>query len=207
MAAAVAGNQGRNGRGPQRREPSRADRDLERLFLARHSRLRRRHRKRRGILLFLALLIAAAIALTLATVAFTGRQILLTTCSLSDLRPLALGENSFLYTNNMRLLGVVPSATNRQPLPLAKISPWLPEATVAIEDARFWQQGALDYQGIARAFYQDISKGHIVQGGSTITQELVRNLYIGNPQRTLSRKVKEACLAAKLFQRHSRKQI
>jgi len=46
-----------------------------------------------------------------------------------------------------------------------------------------------------------------VQGGSTITQELVRNLYIGNPQRTLSRKVKEACLAEKLFQRHSRKQI
>jgi penicillin-binding protein 1A len=101
----------------------------------------------------------------------------------------------------MRLLGVVPSATNRQPLPLSKISPWLPEATVAIEDARFWQHGALDYQGIARALYQDIAQGHVVQGGSTITQELVRNLYIGNPQRTLSRKVREACLAEKLFQR------
>jgi penicillin-binding protein 1A len=208
MAEAVPGNQGRNGgSGPQRREPSRADRDLERLFLARHARLRRGQRKRRGIVLFLALLLAAVIALVLATVAFTGRQILLRTCSLSDLRPLTLGENSFLYTNNMRLLGVVPSSTNRQPLPLRKISPWLPQATVAIEDARFWQHGALDYQGIARAFYQDISKGHIVQGGSTITQELVRNLYIGNPQRTLSRKVREACLADKFFQQHSRKQI
>ena len=169
--------------------------------------MRRRHRKRRSILLVAALLLASVIALALATVAFTGRQILLTTCSLSDLRPLSRGENSFLYTNNMRMLGVVPSATNRQPLPLAKISPWLPQATVAIEDARFWQHGALDYQGIARAFYQDISKGHIVQGGSTITQELVRNLYIGNPQRTLSRKVREACLSEKFFAKHTRKQI
>jgi penicillin-binding protein 1A len=204
----VAGDQGRNGRGPGRRPPtSRADLEFERLLAARHGRLRRRHRKRRSILLVAALLLASIIALLLATVAFTGGQILLSTCDLSDLRPLSLGENSFLYTNNMQLLGVVPSATNRQPLPLRKISPWLPQATVAIEDARFWQHGALDYQGIARALYQDISKGHVVQGGSTITQELVRNLFIGDPKRTLSRKIKEACLAEKFFQGHSRKQI
>jgi penicillin-binding protein 1A len=197
----VPGNNGWNGGGPRRRQSPRTDLDLERLLIARHGRMRRRHRKRRSILLVGALLLASVVALGVATVAFTGQQILESTCSLSDLRPLSLGENSFLYTNNMRLLGVVPSATNRQPLPLSKISPWLPEATVAIEDARFWQHGALDYQGIARALFQDISKGHIVQGGSTITQELVRNLYIGNPQRTLSRKIREACLATKLFQR------
>jgi penicillin-binding protein 1A len=203
----VAGDQRRNGRGPQRRQPSRVDLEFERVLLARHGRLRRRNRKRRSIVLVGALLIASIVALLLATVAFTGSQILLSQCNLSDLRPLALGENSFLYADNMQLLGVVPSATNRQPLPLSKISPSLPEATVAIEDARFWQHGALDYQGIIRALYQDLSQGHIVQGGSTITQELVRNLYIGNPQRTLSRKVREACLAEKLFQRLSRKQI
>jgi penicillin-binding protein 1A len=177
------------------------------MLLARHSRLRRRSRKRRSIVLIGALLLAAIVALLLATVAFTGQQILLSQCNLNDLRPLALGENSFLYTDNMQLLGVVPSATNRQPLPLSRIAPSLPQATVAIEDARFWQHGALDYQGILRAFYQDVTKGHIVQGGSTITQELVRNLYIGNPQRTISRKIKEACLATKLFQKLSRKQI
>ena len=114
-------------------------------------------------------------------------------------------QNSFLYTDNNRLLGVVPSATNRQPLPLSQISPMLPQATVAIEDARFWQHGALDYRGIARALYQDVAHGQVVQGGSTITQELVRNLYIGNPQRTLSRKIKEACLSDKLFQREQHK--
>ncbi|MFL5915739.1 MAG: transglycosylase domain-containing protein [Gaiellaceae bacterium] len=207
----MPGDPGRNGngsgRGPHHRAQPRSDFELERLLVARHGRMRRRNRKRRSIVLFLAIVFASLIALAVTTAAFTGRQILLSTCSLSDLRPLKLGENSFLYTNRMRLLGVVPSATNRQPLPLAKISSWLPEATVAIEDARFWQHGALDYQGIARAFYQDISKGHIVQGGSTITQELVRNLYIGNNQRTLSRKVKEACLAEKVFQKLSRKAI
>ena len=178
------------------------------MLLARRGRLRRKNRKRRSLVLVGALLVASIIALLLATVAFTGSQILLSQCSLSsDLRNFRLGENSFLYTDNMQLLGVVPSATNRQPLPLSKISPSLPEATVAIEDARFWQHGALDYQGIVRALYQDLSQGHIVQGGSTITQELARNLYIGSPQRTLSRKIREACLAEKLFQKLTRKQI
>jgi penicillin-binding protein 1A len=203
----VAENQGSNGKGPQRRQPSRADIEFERVLFARHGRLRRRKGKRRSILLFGALLLASLIALVLATVAFTGQQILLSQCNLSDLRQLALAENSFLYTDNGQKLGVVPSATNRQLLPLSQISPSLPQATVAIEDARFWQHGALDYQGIARALYQDVTKGHIVQGGSTITQELVRNLYIGNNQRTLSRKIKEACLATKEFEQKTRKQI
>jgi penicillin-binding protein 1A len=177
------------------------------MMLARHSRLRRRQRKRRSVVLVGALLLAAIIALLLATVAFTGQQILMSQCSLQDLRRLSLGENSFLYADNMQFLGVIPSATNRQPLALSQISPSLPEATVAIEDARFWQHGALDYRGILRAFYDDITHGGVVQGGSTITQQLVRNLYIGNPQRTLSRKIKEACLALKVFQKHTRKQI
>jgi penicillin-binding protein 1A len=177
------------------------------VLFARHGRLRRRNRKRRSLLLFAALLVAALIALGLATVAFTGQQILLSQCNTTELRPLALGENSFLYTDNGQMLGVIPSATNRQPLPLSQISPSLPQATVAVEDARFWQHGALDYRGILRALYQDAVHGQVVQGGSTITQELVKNLYIGNAQRTVSRKIKEACLATKFFQKNSRKKI
>jgi penicillin-binding protein 1A len=87
------------------------------------------------------------------------------------------------------------------------MSPWLPKATVAIEDRRFWEHGALDYQGIARALYADVKAGKIVEGGSTITQELVRNLYIGNSQRTLARKLKEACLAVKLSRTWSKRRI
>ncbi len=197
----MAEDPGRNGGGRGRwQPPARQELELERLLAARHARLRRRRRGHRSVLLILALLLTSAIALVLATVAFTGPQLLTSTCNLSDLRALTLGSNSFLYSETGGLLGVVPSATNRQPLPLSKMSPWLPQATVAIEDARFWQHGALDYQGILRAFYDDIAHGQIVQGGSTLTQQLVRNLYIGNPQRTFSRKLREACLAEKLFQ-------
>src|SRR5579862_489978 len=206
--AAVPGAQGPNGGGRGRwQPPPRHDLELERLFAVRHARVRRLRRRRRSVLLLLTLLLASTLTLFLATVAFTGPQLLASMCSLSDLRPLSLGSNSFLYTDNGNLLGVVPSATNRQPLPLSQMSPWLAEATVAIEDARFWEHGALDYQGIMRALYDDLTRGQIVQGGSTLTQQLVRNLYIGNPQRTFSRKIKEACLAEKIFQRLSRKQI
>jgi penicillin-binding protein 1A len=142
------------------------------------------------------------VLLTVAVVsgAATGRAVLLGSCNLNALQPVALGQNSFVYADNGTLLGVVPSSVNREPLRLDQISPYLREATVAIEDRRFWEHGALDYQGIARALYSDVTAGRIVQGGSTITQELVRNLYIGNASRTFSRKVKEACLAIKLAQ-------
>jgi penicillin-binding protein 1A len=200
-----------NARGPQRRGPRREefppDFDLQRVLVARQSRLRRRNRKSHTFLLVLTLLLAAIVALLFATVAFTGERFLLSQCKLRDLQPLRLGENSFIYAGNGRLLGVIPSATNRQTRPLWKISPLLPEATVAIEDARFWQHGALDYRGIIRAAYQDLVHRRTVQGASTITQQLVRDLYIKNPQETLTRKIEEACLAEKFFQRHTRRQI
>ena len=186
---------------PDRRQQSRRDLGLEQLLAARHARERRMRRRKRSVVSVLALLLAAIVVLTSAAAVFTGPAILSNFCSLNDLRPLSLGSNSFLYADNGTLLGVVPSATNRQPLPLSHMSPWLPEATVAIEDARFWQHGALDYQGILRALYDDLTSGQIVQGGSTLTQQLVRNLYIGDPQRTFSRKIKEACLSNKLFAR------
>ena len=77
------------------------------------------------------------------------------------------------------------------------MSPWLPEATVAVEDKRFYQHGGIDYVGIARALWADVSAGKVVEGGSTISQQLVRNMYTGREQ-TFDRKIKEACLAIKL---------
>ena len=77
------------------------------------------------------------------------------------------------------------------------------KATVAIEDHRFYEHGGVDYEGIARAAWKDISAGHVVQGGSTITQQLVRNLYISK-ERTLKRKLKEACLAIRLARARSK---
>ncbi len=149
----------------------------------------------------------AVLVAVLTGAAITGRAVIFGSCDLHSLRPVTLGENSFLYASDGSLLGVVPSTTNRQPLRLDRMSPWLPKATVAIEDNRFWEHGALDYQGIARAFYENATAGRIVQGGSTITQQLVRNLYIGKAERTFARKVKEACLAEKLAKIWTKKQI
>jgi penicillin-binding protein 1A len=198
-----------SGRRPGRGRPPEDDtRELEQLLAARRARLRRRPQRRRARWLVSgAVLAVGVVAGTVAAGAVGGRALLLDSCNLDALRPVSLGENSFLYADNGTLLGVVPSATNRQPLLLRNMSSWLPKATVAIEDRRFWQHGALDYRGIARAFLTDVEHGRIVEGGSTITQELVRNLYIGNPQRTFSRKLREACLAEKLAQRLSKQQI
>ena len=181
--------------------------DVDLAALVALRRARRRRAPRHRVLLVVFLVAAGILAATLAGAAFTGRALVFGSCDLNALRPITLGENSFLYASDGSLLGVIPSTRNRQSLQLEKMSPWLPKATVAIEDSRFWQHGALDYQGIARALYEDLAAGKIVQGGSTITQQLVRNLYIGDADRTLTRKVKEACLAAKLAKRWTKAQI
>ena len=82
----------------------------------------------------------------------------------------------------------------------------MPKATVAIEDRRFYEHGGLDVEGIARALWANVKAREVVQGGSTITQQLVRNLYISR-ERTLERKVKEACLAVKLNRAWPKEQI
>jgi penicillin-binding protein 1A len=184
------------------------DSDLVALVALRRARLRRNRRPpRRRALLIAFVALALFLAALFAGAAVTGRALVYGSCDLASLRPVSLGSNSFLFARDGSLLGVIPSVTNRQPLQLGKMSPWLPKATVAIEDSRFWQHGALDYQGIARALYKDLNAGQIVEGGSTITQQLVRNLYIGKSERTFSRKVKEACLAEKLAKQWSKKQI
>ena len=86
------------------------------------------------------------------------------------------------------------------------MSPWLPKATVAIEDRRYWEHGAVDYVGIARAAWTDVTAGKALQGGSTITQQLVRNLYTGD-EKTFRRKIKEACLSIKLSRKWSKDRI
>src|SRR5256885_2450893 len=83
------------------------------------------------------------------------------------------------------------------------MSPWMAKATVAIEDRRFYRHGGVAYKGIVRAAVKDLRAGRVVQGGSTITQQLVRNLYISR-QRTFKRKLKEACLAIKLARSRSK---
>jgi penicillin-binding protein 1A len=142
----------------------------------------------------------------LGAAAFTGASAFRNSCNLDSLRPVSIGENTFVYAADRSLLGAIPAEKNRQPLEFDEMAPSVLEATVAIEDRRFWQHGGLDYEGIIRAAVNNLEQGKIVEGGSTITQQLVRNLYIGN-ERSFERKIKEACLALKLNETWSKERI
>src|ERR1700753_973864 len=128
--------------------------------------------------------------------------------ALDSLKPVQKGRSSAIYTAEGHLIGYIQSDTVREPITEAEIPQVLRNATISIEDKDFWQHGALDYAGIARAAIKDLSAGgKPVQGASTITQQLVRNLYIRHPEDTLKRKIKEAHLAEELFEAHSRRWI
>ncbi len=167
-------------------------------------RARRAARKRRTVVILLIVLLAAGGAVT---ASFGGAAALLDDCDLSALQPVSLGANSYVYDSNGRLIGAIPSERNRQIVSLRKISPWMRKATIAIEDRRFYQHGGVDWEGILRAAVKDIEAGRAVEGASTITQQLVRNLYPLSRERSLDRKVKEACLAIKMSRRFTKDEI
>lgn len=89
---------------------------------------------------------------------------------------------------------------------LSEMSPWLPAATIAIEDHRFYRHIGLDPIGILRAMFRNIVALDVVEGGSTITQQLAKLAFVG-PERSLTRKIKEAAYALSLEQRLSKEQI
>ena len=80
-----------------------------------------------------------------------------------------------------------------EPLRLADLPPELPAALVAVEDHRFFQHAGLDFIGLARAAWVNLSNGRVVQGGSTITQQVAKTLFLTN-ERTLRRKIRELLL-------------
>jgi len=124
---------------------------------------------------------------------------------LSSLQPVQKGRSSAIYAADGSLIGFIRSNNIRQPVSSQALPQTLKDATVAIEDKNFFHHGALDPEGIARAAWKDaLAGGKPVQGASTITQQLVRNLYIHNPEDTLKRKLVEAHLANDLFAKHDR---
>jgi penicillin-binding protein 1A len=92
------------------------------------------------------------------------------------------------------------------PLRLTDLPPYLPAAAVAVEDRRFWSHGGLDLIGIARAMLVNLRAGHVVQGGSTITQQVAKNLFLSNA-RTFRRKVQELLLTLWLERSFSKTEI
>jgi 1A family penicillin-binding protein len=104
-----------------------------------------------------------------------------------------------------RYVGRIPPQ-KRYWISIDRIPAFLQQALLAVEDARFYEHGGIDYRGIARAAVTDVLHGKIVQGGSTITQQLIKNKYL-NSKKTLNRKLKEAEMALDFEKRYTKRQI
>jgi penicillin-binding protein 1A len=171
---------------------------------------RRRQRRRGGIggkLLIVGGGVLALIAIAVIGVTSWVLDVAADAPSLATCKPVDRGGNSTLYAADGSRLGVISSDEARTPVSIERIPRDVRLATVAIEDQRFFEHGGVDPEGILRAAVKDLEAGKAVEGGSTITQQLVRNLCIANPQQNLERKIVEAKLAMEYSERHSRQQI
>jgi penicillin-binding protein 1A len=110
-----------------------------------------------------------------------------------------------IYSDNDELIAEL-FQENRVLIPLAKIPKILKEAVVAVEDSRFYEHHGIDTKGILRAFWSNLRAGRIVEGGSTLTQQLSKVLFL-TPEKTLSRKIKEAFLAMQIERQYSKDKI
>ncbi|PIW86224.1 MAG: penicillin-binding protein [Nitrospirae bacterium CG_4_8_14_3_um_filter_50_41] len=121
---------------------------------------------------------------------------------LKDYRPSLI---TTVYADNDEVAGKF-YIERRILLPFSEIPDILVKAFIAIEDARFYQHGGIDFQGISRAFWANLRAKQITQGGSTITQQLAKTLFL-SPERTIQRKIREILLALQIEKRFSKKEI
>ncbi len=126
--------------------------------------------------------------------------------TLDAIKAREIGANSEVYDARGTSLGVLANDENRQPVTSSQISPWMKKGTVAIEDRRYYEHGGVDPQGVARALVENVMAGRVVQGGSTLTQQLISQIYIVK-QRTVDRKIREAVLAVQLEDRFTKDEI
>jgi len=114
------------------------------------------------------------------------------------------GTLSQVFASDGSSLGYIRSVVLRDPVPGSEIPNSLKHATIAIEDRRFYQHGALDYQGILRAAIKDLFGGGQLQGASTLTMQLIDNLYLKRTNHNLHYKIIQAKLAQELYKQYSR---
>jgi penicillin-binding protein 1A len=150
-----------------------------------------------------------ASALVVGTIAAVGYVLSVagSSPSLDQLRPIVSGGSSQVFAANGERLGYIQTDALRSPISWDRMPQTLRDATVAIEDQRFYTNNGVDLTGIFRSAMKDIVRGQALQGASTITMQLVRNLYLGNDLRTFKQKIDEAKLAIEYNKRHSKRSI
>ena len=163
---------------------------------------RRRIRKLRLLVLTLALFILALSSFTFGLVTAIAGEI-------PKLDPSKQRHevNTKIYdSTGKKVLAILRGNENRVIVDYEDIAPVMKQAIVAIEDRRYFEHRGVDIRAIGRAVWADISKKSVVQGGSTITQQFIKNTYVRN-QRSIARKLREAALAWQLEQQWSKKRI
>jgi penicillin-binding protein 1A len=162
---------------------------------------RRRIRKLRVFTLLLVLTVLGVASFTFGLVTAIASEI-----PLLDPR-YQKDVNGYIYAGDGRsILAVLRGRESRVLVEQDETSPWIRKAIVAVEDKRFYDHRGIDLRGIARAIWADVRNQEIVQGGSTITQQYVKNAYIRN-QRSIGRKLREAALAWQLEQHWEKDRI
>jgi penicillin-binding protein 1A len=127
--------------------------------------------------------------------------------SLDELTPRLAGATSQVYAANGTRLGFIQSDVLRSPITSAQMPSYLREATVAIEDQRFYKNNGVDLTGIFRSAVKDLVHGRALQGASTITMQLMRNTYLGSDTHSFKQKIDEAKLAIEFNKHHSKQTI
>ncbi|MGZ8599459.1 MAG: transglycosylase domain-containing protein [Actinomycetota bacterium] len=116
-------------------------------------------------------------------------------------------ERSIIYAADGTELATVYLDENRRVVKLENVAQVARDAVLAIEDAEFYEHGALDFPGLVRAALTNLASGEIEQGASTISQQVVKNVLLDQPQQTFARKFQEAALAIRLERRYSKDEI
>jgi penicillin-binding protein 1A len=156
--------------------------------------------------LFSAVVLLAAFVGAVALEVHRSGAYFFVACDLSRLEPHGVGRSSTLYSADGTRFATLGAPVVHQPVPLDRIDPLVAKATVAVEDRRFYHEGGTDWVAVLRAAVADVTSASVAQGGSTLTQQLVRNLYLGG-ERTVGRKLQEGCLADQLARRWTKARV
>jgi penicillin-binding protein 1A len=172
-------------------------------YRQRKFRRRNRHGVRSKLLLAMGVVATVCVIAVLSLAGYV-LAIASTAPDLDELKPVDKGQISVVYAADGSRLGFVQSDILRRVIPWSEMPVSLRRATVAIEDERFYKHKGVDISAIVRAGIKNLESGETVQGGSTLTQQLVRALYIKDPKRNFKRKIREAKLASELEEEHSK---
>jgi penicillin-binding protein 1A len=173
------------------------------LFRKRKEPKRRRIRKLRFFVLLLLLLIVSLVAFAFGLVSAVASDL----AALEPTNKHHVEQLGYIYASDGKtVLAVLHGDESRVVVDSNQIAPVMKQAIVAVEDRRFWEHRGVDFKGIMRAVWADVRNQKLVQGGSTITQQFVKNTYTQR-ERTISRKLKEAALAWQLERRWSKDRI